>query len=63
MLNNGDTKREFKVGTETVRGLGSFHKSLLHDHWGEVDAAAFEGMYRAAVADRGVGDAVLSRAD
>ena len=37
MTSNGDTYREFKVGTEKVRGLGSFHKTLSHNKFGEVD--------------------------
>jgi len=47
MLNNGDTKREFKVGAAKVRGLGSFHKSLPHNKWGEVDPVAFDALVAA----------------
>lgn len=51
MLNNGDTKREFKVGTAKVRGLGSFHKSLPHNNWGEVIESAFELLVAATEGD------------
>ncbi|MEZ6141568.1 MAG: hypothetical protein R3B84_13430 [Zavarzinella sp.] len=42
MLNNGDTKREYKVAGKSVRGLGSFHKTLKHNEFGEVDSGQFE---------------------
>ncbi len=51
MLNNGDTKREFKLGSAKVRGLGSFHKTLLHNKWGEVDEEEFEALVAAAEGD------------
>ena len=51
MLNNGDTKREFKVGATKVRGLGSFHKTLPHNKWGEVDESAFEVLVAATEGD------------
>lgn len=51
MLNNGDTKREFKVGNAKVRGLGSFHKTLPHNKYGEVDLAAFEKLVTATEGD------------
>ena len=51
MLNNGDTKREFKVGNAKVRGLGSFHKTLPHNKYGEVDPAAFEKLVTATEGD------------
>lgn len=51
MLNNGDTKREFKVGTVRIRGLGSYHKSLPHNKWGEVEPAAFDALVAAAEGD------------
>ena len=51
MLNNGDTYREFKVGLTKVRGLGSFHKSLPHNKWGEVDQGAFDALIAAAEGD------------
>ena len=51
MLNNGDTKREFKVGPARVRGLGSFHKTLPHNKWGEVEPAAFDALVAATEGD------------
>jgi len=36
MPSNGDTKKKFKVAGENLRGLGSFHKSLRHNQFGEV---------------------------
>lgn len=41
MANNGDTKRKFKVGKDHVCGLGSFHKTLKHNKYGEVDECDF----------------------
>ena len=58
VLNNGDTKREFKVGAATVRGLGSFHKSLPHNAWGEVEPAAFDALVAATEGD-GAGFALV----
>lgn len=65
MANNGDTNKEFKVGKDTVRGLGSFHKTLPHDQFGEVDCSAFEKLVDACAGDgsgfagvpKGTGDA------
>ena len=42
MANNGDTKRKFQVGADKIVGVGSFHKTLPHNHFGEVDPAAFD---------------------
>lgn len=65
MANNGDTDREFPVGTDIVRGIGSFHKTLPHTEFGEVrkdeflklvDACAGDGSGFAAVG-KGSGDA------
>lgn len=47
MSNNGDTKREFTVGTETLVGIGSFHKTLPHNDYGEVCPEAFEKLVQA----------------
>ena len=41
---NGDTSQVVGVGKETVVGLGSFHKSLPHNAFGEVDPAAFHDL-------------------
>jgi hypothetical protein len=48
MGSNGDTKRRFKVGNEKIRGLGSFHKSLPHNDYGEVIEDAFKKLVSAA---------------
>jgi hypothetical protein len=48
MPNNGDTKRRFKVGSEKIRGLGSFHKSLPHNEYGEVVEDAFKKLVSAS---------------
>ncbi len=42
MSSNGDTYRVFRVNGKPVRGLGSFHKTLKHDKFGEVDVVHFE---------------------
>lgn len=47
MTSNGDTQRIFKVGGKGVRGLGSFHKTLKHDKFGEVDPLHFEKFVQA----------------
>ncbi len=47
MANNNDTTRIFSVGGGNVKGLGSFHKTLPHDGFGEVDAAAFTALVNA----------------
>lgn len=41
---NGDTNRIWKIGTDAVRGVGSFHKTLPHNQFGEVDPAAFAAL-------------------
>ena len=41
---NGDTNRIWTIGTEAVRGVGSFHKTLPHNEFGEVDPAAFAAL-------------------
>lgn len=41
MTGNGDTRHEFKVGGTKVCGLGSFHKTLQHDRFGEVNSTQF----------------------
>ena len=42
MAGNGDTDRVFKVGKDEVVGVGSFHKSLPHNEFGEVCPEAFK---------------------
>lgn len=48
MKNNGDSDRVFLVGGNSVRGLGSFHKTLPHNEYGEVDPAALNQLLAAA---------------
>lgn len=56
---NGDSNRVFKVKVtaasgetyETVRGVGSFHKTLPHNEFGEVDPAAFAALVSATRGD------------
>lgn len=41
-MSNGDTDRDFDIGDGApIKGLGSFHKSLPHNEFGEVCATAF----------------------
>ena len=58
MPSNGDTLKVFNVGGANVRGLGSFHKSLPHNPFGEVDTAAFEALV-SACAGNGSGFAAV----
>lgn len=51
MTNNGDTLREFKVGKDVVLGVGSFHKSLPHNDFGEVCPDAFLKLVEACAGD------------
>jgi hypothetical protein len=41
MKNNGDTDLKVQIGNETVVGIGSFHKTLPHNPFGEVIEDAF----------------------
>ncbi|MBU2407345.1 MAG: hypothetical protein KKC79_01705 [Gammaproteobacteria bacterium] len=41
---NGDTNRIWKINGEYVRGVGSFHKTLPHNEYGEVEPAAFAAL-------------------
>lgn len=50
-VSNGDTNRIWQVGAETVRGIGSFHKSLPHNKFGEVDPVAFAAFVAATRGD------------
>jgi hypothetical protein len=50
-MNNGDTHKLFNVGTQTIRGVGSFHKTLPHNDFGEVDSAAFDKLVAATAGD------------
>lgn len=48
---NGDTDRIWNIDNEAVRGLGSFHKTLPHNEYGEVDPAAFAAFVAATRGD------------
>lgn len=58
MANNGDTDRTFDVDGGRVRGIGSFHKTLPHDEFGEVDVAAFDKLVQATRGDGSLFSAV-----
>ena len=47
MQNNGDTHLKVQIGSEEVVGIGSFHKTLPHNEYGEVDKAAFRRLVKA----------------
>lgn len=49
--NNGDTLHTWHIDGEAVRGLGSFHKTLPHNEFGEVCPEAFDKLV-AATSDR-----------
>lgn len=52
MGSNGDTKRVWKINGDTVKGVGSFHKSLPHTNpYGEVDVDAFDSLVAATEGD------------
>ena len=51
MSSNGDTKRTFTVNDQTLKGIGSFHKTLPHNEYGEVDQAAFDALVAATDGD------------
>lgn len=50
MPSNGDTQLVVQIGGNPVVGIGSFHKTLKHDKFGEVDEKAFKA-FTAAVGD------------
>jgi len=52
MSGNGDTTKEFKVGRDVVVGVGSYHKTLPHNEFGEVCPDAFGKL---VIATRGNG--------
>ncbi len=47
MAANGDTDRKTRIGTDDVVGVGSFHKTLPHNQYGEVCSTAFEKLVKA----------------
>lgn len=51
MASNGDTRREFRVGNDKVFGVGSFHKTLPHNRFGEVEEKPFRELVRATEGD------------
>lgn len=54
-MSNGDTDRDFDIGEGApIKGLGSFHKSLPHNEFGEVCPKAF-GEFVAATRGNGSG--------
>ncbi|MBI1382463.1 MAG: phosphoesterase [Planctomycetaceae bacterium] len=46
-----DTDCNFPVDNSVVRGLGSFHKTLPHNEFGEVDSSAFTALVAATRGD------------
>lgn len=53
MAANGDTYREFPVGAANLRGVGSYHKTLPHNEFGEVEKQAFLALVAATEGDGG----------
>lgn len=51
MAGNGDTSKEFPVGKDIVVGLGSYHKTLPHNDFGEVCPDAFKALVDASHGD------------
>lgn len=51
MSRNNDAFEEFPVGGDKVRGIGSFHKTLPHNEFGEVDPVAFKQLLDACAGD------------
>ena len=47
MASNGDTDQKFDIGTEAAVGIGSFHKTLPHNDFGEVKENAFRQFVKA----------------
>ena len=47
MQNNGDTDLKVQIGSEEVVGIGSFHKTLPHNEYGEVVKYAFKRLVKA----------------
>lgn len=45
---NGDRDRTWTIGEETIHGIGSFHKTLEHNNYGEVVATNFDVLKQAA---------------
>jgi hypothetical protein len=50
---NGDKERKWTIGSQPVVGLGSFHKTLPHNEFGEVCPQAFKELVDAAAARDG----------
>lgn len=56
MGNNGDTNFKVTIDNKKVVGIGSFHKTLPHNQFGEVDEAAFKTFVKATKGDEEFGD-------
>jgi hypothetical protein len=56
MANNGDTNLKVTIGNEKVVGIGSFHKTLPHNQYGEVEESAFKKLVKATKGDAEFGD-------
>jgi len=50
-VSNGDANRIWEIGEESLRGIGSFHKTLPHNDYGEVDPDAFAALVAATRGD------------
>lgn len=57
---NGDTNKIWEIDGANVVGIGSFHKTLPHNKFGEVDRVAFESLAEATRGD-GTGFAEVPR--
>ena len=57
---NGDTNKIWEIDGDDVVGVGSFHKTLPHNEYGEVDRVAFEALAEACRGD-GTGFAEVPR--
>lgn len=64
MASNGDTRRVFQVGNDKVRGIGSFHKTLPHTRFGEVEEKPFRELVAATEGDgNGFGEVDKGKGD
>lgn len=52
-VTNGDTALVINVGGSSVDGIGSFHKTLPHDEFGEVNETAFMALVSACASGTG----------
>ncbi len=56
MASNGDTHYKIKIGNRKVVGIGSFHKTLPHNEYGEVQKYAFKKFVKATEGKAKFGD-------